>query len=108
MIDPYSPTGVQLLKAAPIAALSFAAAFFCLFRRARPLRVRVMVGLAVAFTLFNLGTGSILMGRFFATPSANPAILEIQGIVLRWSHPLLTSFSFALLLWAAFTTDEGK
>jgi hypothetical protein len=56
-----------------------------------------MVGLAIAFTLFN-STMSFSMGRFLGMPSANPVLLEIQGHVMRWSHPLLTSLSFALLL----------
>lgn len=95
----------RLVGAAPWLLLVLGGGVLCLIGESRPVRVRTLVGCAMAIELLQFVVMPLVIQRIASEAQ------QAGGGILTWATvsfvgSLVSAMSLGLLLWAAFTPDE--
>lgn len=100
---------IGALGSIPTLLVMLAGAVICAVRRSRPLRARVLVGIALVIQLFNFFTAPLVMGVLgsaFSLTDADNTTFAMRMALMNLYSSSMSAVVLGLLLWAAFTRDE--
>jgi hypothetical protein len=99
----------RILGSAPLLLVMVGGLAVCLIRDTRPLRVRVLVGTAIAMQMFNVIVMPVVYTLMIAAnqqSGGGVGGLSMQIQLLSLFGSSISGVALALLLWAAFTNDD--
>lgn len=98
----------RILASTPVLLVMFGGIALCVMRETRPLRVRVLVGIAIAIQMFNVVVMPIASMILISAAQQGGGGISIsaQMMMLSVFASSVSGVSLALVLWAAFTQDD--
>ena len=109
--DYFSMMAGRLLVSTPTLLVMVGGVVLCLIGQSRPMRVRVLVGIAIAIQMFNIVVMPIVMQAIISAAQqggSGVAGVSTQMSVLSLFASSASAVALSLLLWAAFTRDESS